>query len=247
VKLERTTTSRTQSQSARVRQCFLFPLPRVVPHCSGVRVPGHRPGGPRECRGGVALTQRRTPHPSEPRRSANRPAWTGAGAAFSSCACRASTWPRRELKALRPCTSLFVLALLPWLVFVRTPCSGQSHASLAVRRRSPLPSRRRTRLPVPAHHRRPLLLLPLGLLYIALPPPACQTKPSPATGGHNGRQGCATPPAADDAIPGPAAALQPSNTVISSSCRLLRRSSAVAGQEFRRRWGLPAAGLHCRD
>jgi hypothetical protein len=59
--------------TSRTQWCFFFPLSRVVPRCSGVRVPGHRRGGPRECCGDVTLTQGCTSRPSEPRRSASMP------------------------------------------------------------------------------------------------------------------------------------------------------------------------------
>jgi hypothetical protein len=67
-------------------------------------------------------------------------------------------------------------------------------------------SRRRTRLPMPAHHRRPLLLLPLGLLCVAPPPPTRQTESLPAIGGRSGHPGRAVLPASDAAFPSPAKA-----------------------------------------
>jgi hypothetical protein len=73
---------------------------------------------------------------------------------------------------------------------------------------------------------------PLGLLYTVTPSTACQTKLSSATGGRSGRPGRATPPAADDVVPGPAAALQPSGKVRGSPGHLLRPSPAVAGHQF---------------
>jgi hypothetical protein len=74
------------------------------------------------------------------------------------------------------------------------------------RRRHPVPVRRPVSPPASCSTPHPHPRDPCASLSTAAPPPACQTEPSPATGGHSERQGCATPPAADGAVPGPAAA-----------------------------------------
>jgi hypothetical protein len=128
------------------------------------------------------------------------------------------------------------------------PAAEPSPASAVVRARQEAYralSRGRRRCPVPVH--RPISLPascstphppprdPCASLSTATPPPACQTEPLPATGGHSERQGRSTPPAADGAVPGPATASNPLTRSVAAHAAPLRPSPAAAGRQFHRR------------
>jgi hypothetical protein len=153
--------------------------------------------------------------------------------AMSRCASRACSGQLARARARRLALD-FVLSIATYVSTARADLFFFPPRAIDFqRRRSPLLSRRRTRLPVRAHHRRPLLLLPLGLLGVASPPPARRTESLPAIGGRSGRPGRATLSASDAAVPSPAKAGHHPSKVSGSPCHLPQRGPVAAGREFR--------------
>jgi hypothetical protein len=191
---------------------------------SDVRTPGVRCGGP-----GAAVDP-----PPRPPLPVHRTQGTG------------RVGPGHAPRARAPSRSRRACGVAPGRPLARAANPPRSSLPSRAAVQSAPPQRRRTSLPSRRgcfSSGRPCssFPLPLELRLASLNSPhrrrTAQPRRRRSAVGSSGRQGRATPPAADGAVLGPATTLQPSSKVSSSPSSLLRPSPATSGRQSRCRRG----------